>query len=525
MKKLIPALLALLLLCSACKLPSGTAEPSSTTTEETTEAVPVVPSPPTSGLFGIPFVPPKSGVFNPLTNTSSLNAAFIPLVYESLFKRDGQFRPVGLLCRAYAFSGHILQLTIKEGVLFHDGTELTAADVVYSLQVAKYQSGFYSSRLSMFSDFQATGRYTLSMYSNEASVRVLTLLDVPIIKAETGTSSDAVGSGRYQMQTSDELRFLSPFADWHGSDGEEPAVPHLLLVEIDDMDALIYNLSAGNLDGLLADPLNSEDISFPADADRYTVETTSFYYLAFNTARAPFQRADVRVGLGRLINRQKLSQTAFSGYLSAGAGLFPRSANLADEDELEALAGFDVAEGLALLQKAGYTPDASGQLRNAYGQPLTLSILVNGDNRRKTDAAEAIAEMLSAAGVKASVTALPYGEYKSAAQNGNFDILLAETAVAPHFDYAPILSENGSLNYGKYTDGAIPPLLSGFAKSVFTETEYPGSELAVYVAKNAPILPLGYKKLVFLVRKANGLVNIKPTVSDPFANILNWTHR
>lgn len=524
MKKLIPALLAFILLCSACKTPTP-AEQTTTAPSETTAPAPVLPSQPTSGLFGIPFVPPKSGGFNPITNQSALNAGFIPLVYESLFKRDEQFRPVALLCQSYEFSGHILNISLKEGVLFHDDTELTAADVVYSLQLAKNQSSFYASRLSLFSDFRATDRYSLSMYVAEKNARVLALLEVPIIKANTGNSSDAVGSGRYRLQTSDELRFLTPFSDWHSTDGEEPAVPHLLLVEVPDMDALIYNLAAGNLDGFLADPLNSQGIAFPTDADRYTVETSSLFYLAYNTARSPFHQTDVRVGLGRLIDRQELSKSCFSGFLSAGVGLFPQSAAFADEALLEEMAGYNVSAGLALLDQAGYRPDGNGVLRNSYGQLLTVSILVNADNSHKTAAAQAIAEMLTSAGVTASVSALSFDAYKQAAENGDFDVMLAETTLSPHFDYAMLLSENGALNFGKYASASVSNFISDFARTLFTDAEYPGAALAAHVAENAPILPLGYKKMVFLVRKSNELVGIKPTVSDPFDNILNWSHR
>jgi len=36
--------------------------------------------------------------------------------------------------RAYLSSARILELKLREGVKFHDGSEVTAADVVYSFQ-------------------------------------------------------------------------------------------------------------------------------------------------------------------------------------------------------------------------------------------------------------------------------------------------------------------------------------------------------------------------------------------------------
>jgi ABC-type transport system substrate-binding protein len=208
-----------------------------------------------------------------------------------------------------------------------------------------------------------------------------------------------------------------------------------------------------------------------------------------------------------------------------GRAFSPQSAAFADEALLEEMAGYNVSAGLALLDQAGYRPDGNGVLRNSYGQLLTVSILVNADNSHKTAAAQAIAEMLTSAGVTASVSALSFDAYKQAAENGEFDLMLAETTLSPHFDYAMLLSENGALNFGKYASASVSNFISDFARTLFTDAEYPGAALAAHVAENAPILPLGYKKMVFLVRKSNELVGIKPTVSDPFDNILNWSHR
>src|SRR5262245_38968997 len=56
-------------------------------------------------------------------------------VFETLFTFDGDFKPIPLLAEGYtrADDGRRYTITLRKGVRFHNGKELTAADVVASL--------------------------------------------------------------------------------------------------------------------------------------------------------------------------------------------------------------------------------------------------------------------------------------------------------------------------------------------------------------------------------------------------------
>ena len=56
-------------------------------------------------------------------------------VFEALFTFDGDFNPIPLLAEGHALAdgGRRYTITLRKGVRFHNGKELTAADVVASL--------------------------------------------------------------------------------------------------------------------------------------------------------------------------------------------------------------------------------------------------------------------------------------------------------------------------------------------------------------------------------------------------------
>ena len=57
------------------------------------------------------------------------------LLYEPLFRLDGQFNPVPVLCESYAWdeTGLVCTLTLRQDAAFQDGTPLTAADAAASI--------------------------------------------------------------------------------------------------------------------------------------------------------------------------------------------------------------------------------------------------------------------------------------------------------------------------------------------------------------------------------------------------------
>ena len=84
----------------------------------------------------------------PLTNFKTLNPIytdnlyyfhFSKLIYEGLFEYDENLQPVPRLAESYTVSddGMNLEIKLKENVLFHDGTELTSDDVVFTFNILK----------------------------------------------------------------------------------------------------------------------------------------------------------------------------------------------------------------------------------------------------------------------------------------------------------------------------------------------------------------------------------------------------
>ena len=147
MKRVLCAVLPLLLLLTAC-VPSGqTQTPQPSETPAPSESV--SPSP-----TAVPDVEPLALAWDPDSSLAPLeanavNRGLAPLVFEGLFALDGSFQPQNVLCHSYSQTENGLSwtFTLRSGVTFSDGTPLTGEIAARCLDEAR-NSDLYRPRLS-----------------------------------------------------------------------------------------------------------------------------------------------------------------------------------------------------------------------------------------------------------------------------------------------------------------------------------------------------------------------------------------
>src|SRR3546814_8797091 len=72
-----------------------------------------------------------------MTSTADLVGIITQHIYETLYTFDGDWRVTPLIAEAMpevADGGKTLTIRIRQGITFHDGSDLTASDVVASLK-------------------------------------------------------------------------------------------------------------------------------------------------------------------------------------------------------------------------------------------------------------------------------------------------------------------------------------------------------------------------------------------------------
>ena len=293
--------------------------------------------------------------------------AFRPL-YDSLLDYDlNTYDVVPALIESYAPSadGLVWTLNVRQGVTFHDGTPMTAADVVWSFEQAlKPEATRTAPLLSFVTEVVATGDHTVEVrLSAPDQLLPHTMIDIRVTKVDyVDYNENPIGTGPFQLiswEPNRQITYERNDAYW-GRDAAGNALPYLDGIEIrtvPDSSVLVIQLIGGEIDfitaalfGQIAQLVNGGMVTAVPPDNR----AMGFYDIILNTQREPFDDPRVRQALSYAIDREAMVRSLF-GYATVQSNPIPRSSAAFAEDAMNYDVR-DVEKAKELLAEAGY-PD------------------------------------------------------------------------------------------------------------------------------------------------------------------------
>jgi peptide/nickel transport system substrate-binding protein len=287
--------------------------------------------------------------------------SIIDALYDSLVRRnaDGSFSPwlalgwhTGDSCRQWRF-------TLRADVFFHDGSRLSAVDVVASIERALSaelpgELGTQGVLRSYLQDVRLSAPDALSVeiISQSPLADLLDLLvDIPVVPQHAlgGLPTAAIGSGPYQLQLAEPGRVELRAFDGHWA-GRAPAEQLIWLAEPDPRERQRL-LEAGEAD-LVVDP----DRTLTAHPQATLRQTDGFLCVIFlfNLLKGPCRDPRVRQALNYAVDRAALIADAdIAGGLALpiSGPLTPRHRSTPHD---LAPYSYDPHKARTLLQEAGY---------------------------------------------------------------------------------------------------------------------------------------------------------------------------
>lgn len=299
-------------------------------------------------------------------------------VCESLFRWNADLTTSPGLATGFANPDPLTWVyTIREGVKFHDGTEMTAADVVASLSrhLDPEVGSFWASAYQNVESIEQTGEYEVTVTTIRPDyVFNSSLVGAPgvVESARTlkeagpdyGNSSAGVNcTGPFQFESWEaaESITLTRFEDYWDKDlaAKSGQVTFRILP---DANSRINAFQTGELDGGFAIPSNAIDI-LNANEDAGTMyfgTDSSVQSMVFTDLEGTFKDVRVRQALMMALNRSALVDAAEQGYATETNALTTRNVwNEASpetvDDAFDALPSvpYDVEAARKLVREAG----------------------------------------------------------------------------------------------------------------------------------------------------------------------------
>lgn len=368
-----------------------------------------------------------------LDPTSGAATATDDVVYATIFEgltriaADGTIQP--WLASGWTLSDDGLTYTfdLRPGVRFHNGSLLTADDVVFSLSraIAATSSNAQARALRAIKAVTATGPLQVHIELAERDSGFTTLLslgDAVIVSrsAADALATDPVGTGPYRLlewRRGDAVTLARFDPYW----GRPAQLSQLTFRFIADPNAAYAAMRAGDLD-LFPDFPAPEVLGQLASDPRLKLVITPSegeVILAINQRTGPLSDIRVRRAIALAVDRQAIIDGSMYGYGTPIGSHFPP--HNPDYVDLTSIAPHDPAAARALLAEAGY----------AKGLDLTLKLPPPAYARR---GGEIVAAQLAAVGIHARIVNVEWAGWLDEVY-GRHDFDLTIVDHAEPFDY------------------------------------------------------------------------------------------
>ncbi|WP_144795522.1 ABC transporter substrate-binding protein [Microbacterium paludicola] len=368
----IAALAASALILSACT--SSSPEPSETTVGE--------PDPNATLTVGLVLEPTNLDIRQ--TSGAALEQILVDNVYEGLVTRAQDNTVEPRLATEFDVSddGLTYSFTLNEGVTFHDGSEMTSADVVDSYEAVRTDESLQGhAEFAAVESIEAPDAETVVITLSEPNQNFLFALTGPAgLVFRSGDSTDLKtaenGTGPFTLQKWSKGSTIT-FSRYDDYWGDLAGVAEVVFEYIPDFTAGVNAALDGSLDVLTAvDPNLAPQLE---DSGEFTLtrgRTTDKATLAFNNASAPLDDVRVREALRLGIDHEGLIEA-----VGAGQALYGPIPELdPGYEDLAELAPYDPERAKELLAEAGQEDlELTLTIPNFYGTTVS-QVLVSDFN-------------------------------------------------------------------------------------------------------------------------------------------------
>lgn len=328
-------------------------------------------------------------------------------VFEGLYKPDSNGELIPAVASSYEESedGLTYTFTLREGVKFHNGETVTAADVKASLETCADDSSG-SALIPAFSNItaiEAKDDTTVVVTLAEADpdfMSYIASVKAAITPADSDDlDSNPVGTGpyKYVSRSVQENIVLEKFNDYWG---EAAGIDKVTFKVCADSDTVTTSLNSGAIDMMAhMTATQSEQIKDNYNVIEDTMNLVQALYL--NNSVEPFNNEEVRQAMCYALNKDDIIDMVSGGKgVQLGSSMFPNFEKYY-VPELNDTYSYDTEKAKELLADAGY-PDG-----------FTFTIAVPNNYTQHIDTAQIIVEQLKAVGITAEINMVEWDTWLS----------------------------------------------------------------------------------------------------------------
>jgi len=418
-------------------------------------------------------------------------------IYEPLLRQNeqtGEYEP--RIAESYSISEDNLSYTfnIRKGVKFHNGEELKASDVVFSLKRAQKTPKIRTYMVGV-TDISAPDEYTIvvklekpnsAFINNQTNVMIISQKEVESQGDEFGTKLNLAGTGPYfftHLQHDVEWT-CEAFPDYYL--GQAP-IKKVHYVPISEASAGLIAFESGELDWYIAPIANWSMLTANPNFKTELVPANHISFINVNYLHPPLDDDNIRLAIAYAVDKEAMNIACFDG-LAKIADFMVQPQNTGAPTE-GVVYNYDPEKAKEYVKKSAY-PNGT--------HVGTINCSAGGYFEKM---AQVLHSNLADIGLSSEINRLDSGTNMELARNQKFDLIT--TGFGPNGDYESVRRYShtdavGSF-YVKYegdkfdyeTMNALWD--AGVATSDLAERKKIYRQLSDWIANTATALPVFHK--------------------------------
>ncbi|WP_084478238.1 ABC transporter substrate-binding protein [Fervidicella metallireducens] len=424
----------------------------------------------------------------PIMSDDSGSSDVIGMLFTGPYKYDKKTNMVPDMATAMpeiSKDNLTIKFKIKPGIKWHDGVELTSADIKFSYDLIRdpqVLSPRYADFMSI-KNIETPDKYTVIINLKEVDSAFLDNLTNPYIipkhiweKAdktklkEFEAARKPIGNGPYmfkEWKKSERIEVV-PFKDYYDGAPKNSGV--------------IYDITPSTATALVKMETQEDNMTQVPESDVARMKTkpfltvkpytsTTFDYIVYNIKSPFFSDKRVRQAFTYAINKEAILKGIYKGIGQVAEGSYVPALWCYNPNVKKY--PYDLAKAKALLDEAGWKVGPDG-IRVKNGKKFEVKILTNQGNKMREKAVVLVQNQLKPLGIKVEPRILDWNTmWSNYIDIGKFDLYYSGFITGITGDQTVMFHSDktiGSFNRGRYVNPRIDELYT-LAKKTFDKNQ------------------------------------------------------
>lgn len=420
---------------------------------------------------------------DPANHRNRETETIIRNMYDGILTRDSSMAIHPEIAESYRqVSPTEYEFVIRDGIKFHDGSDLTVEDVKFTLErlfkeggMGNGQTSPRQSLLGPMESVEITGAHTLTVHLSEPWPLLPAMLPFQEVVSKDfvervgtdGLASQVNGAGPFKLVrwSRGESVVMERFDDYYGGAGAIPpvdtaCVERVIFQVIPESSSRVAALLSGDVHIISELPTFSvNQVRSNPNTDVMSVNGTRSFFIAMNNESELFSDKRVRQAVAHAVDKQLIIDRILDGHATAIDGILSPDAFGKNPD----LPAYD------------YNPDKARELLAEAGYPDGIEVTLDVEGAFR-DTAEAVASVMTNAGITTRVSvgegAMLSQKWRTEGGEKQGDMYMTSWgngSLDPHGIFVPTHRTNDRGNSAGYSNERVDDLLDRAAVEVDTE--------------------------------------------------------